>query len=401
LSLHIDFEKKNVDKNFKIKKHQCFFESFLFSDNFHIKSVVHLKMSDRNFLGRGGYGTVTKRGDIAVKKLKQLNHLIQEYCVGKHLKSCPYVVQIIGADFENCEIHMKLYNGSLNHWMVENRTFEQKLFVVKEIISALCWINDVGLVHGDIKPGNILVNWDRRGDANNVVLGDVGFLSTEDHSKCGRTTRTYQEKSPEADWKHDIYSLGIIITELIGTTKVSKKEKPEPEHVQSVAKERIKDENILKWTLKMLSEDRDERPTARSLLRRLFDISPPIRYHPGIPMIKNKIDEDDLDEAQRFFKSEITVNGKNIVIKRAKIAHEAFLVYINKRSIKKEQFILHAHCMFIIFSSLFGKSGFTDKIVAKKTKTSEKAIHRILMGMINDEDVMNVIFYTKKGCVAI
>lgn len=358
-------------------------------------------MSGRNFLGRGGYGTVSKRGDIAVKQLKQLNHLIQEYCVGVHLKSCPYVVKIIGADFDELELHMQLYSSSLNVWISEgNRPFDQKLLVIKKIITALCWLNDAGLVHGDIKPGNVLVDYDRNGNITNLVLGDVGFLSTEDHSKCGRTTRTYQEESPEADWKHDIYSLGIITVELFGKTKVAKREKPDPEYVKIVAREKIKDKNILEWTLKMLNTNRDERPTARSLLKRLFDISPPINYHPGIPQIKNNVNEEDLIDVKNFFKSEIIIDNKKIVIKRKKLAYEAFLVYINKKSIKSDQYYLCANCMLIIFSSLFGKSGFSDQVVSKRLKVSEKIIHKILLSIINDEDTLNVIFYTKKGCIA-
>jgi len=363
-------------------------------------------MDDHNFLGRGGYGTVVKRGNIAVKKLKQLNHLIQEYCVGLHLNSCPYIVKIVGADFENLEIHMKLYNGSLNQWILESRSFEQKLKVLREILYALCWINDMGLVHGDIKPGNILANWDKKGNVEKLVLGDVGFLSTENYSKCVRTTRTYQEKSPESDWKHDIYSLGIIVTEFFGNTRVASKEMirnkeiPSPDHARSIAKEKIKDENILKWVIKMLNDDREERPTARSLLKNLFDETPMIQFHPGICKKKNKINEKDLEEILCFFKTNLVIDGREIIIKRTKIAFEAFLIYIDKNNIAKSDYMFFANCILIIFSSLFGKSGYTDKIVSKKFKITERTVHRTIYRIINEEEVLNAIFYTKKGCIS-
>ena len=105
------------------------------------------------------------------------------------------------------------------------------LAVFRQIVAGVQYVHAKGLVHRDLKPGNIYFSTDTKSD---VKIGDFGLVIERDLEAvaicCGGTcgsqrtqqmgTRTYM--SPEQlmgqkdyDHKVDIYSLGLIFLELL------------------------------------------------------------------------------------------------------------------------------------------------------------------------------------------
>lgn len=95
----------------------------------------------------------------------------------------------------------------------------QVAHVAAEVMSALDKVHEAGIVHRDIKPGNVMVDEDGR-----AILMDFGLARqaqdaplTADHTVLG--TPNYmspeQAEGKKLDARADIYSLGIVIYEML------------------------------------------------------------------------------------------------------------------------------------------------------------------------------------------
>ena len=95
--------------------------------------------------------------------------------------------------------------------------------IIQQVAEAADALHEAGIVHRDIKPGNIMMGR----DGKTPVLMDLGLAQLADESE-GRLTRTRQfvgtlrYASPEqvlaatrVDRRSDVYSLGATLWELL------------------------------------------------------------------------------------------------------------------------------------------------------------------------------------------
>jgi serine/threonine protein kinase len=90
-----------------------------------------------------------------------------------------------------------------------------------QVLGALCYVHRRGLVHRDLKPSNIMVDDQRR--ARIMDFGLVKPLDSGDATLTGtgKIVGTYRYMSPEqvqgkaVDERSDLYSLGVILYELL------------------------------------------------------------------------------------------------------------------------------------------------------------------------------------------
>ena len=190
-------------------------------------------------LGRGGFGAVYKARDkvlnrvVAVKVLHPnlvndptfLKRFRQEAQIAAQLDN-PNLVPVY--DFGESEGHYFIVmaympGGSLKDQLQENGAFskEKTLQVFREIASGLAYAHKRGVIHRDLKPGNIL--FDEEGKARVSDMGFAKLLHSDSSlslSTSGGMIGTPSYMAPEI-WRGkpatnatDIYSLACILVEM-------------------------------------------------------------------------------------------------------------------------------------------------------------------------------------------
>lgn len=204
------------------------------------ETIGHFQL--KQILGQGGFGVVYKAHDleldrdVAVKvprslamTRRQAEIFIREAQAAAQLNH-PNIVSVyeIGQAGDQVFIVSELIEGvTLKHWrQLEERTHKQIAAMVAEIAQALHVAHSEGIVHRDIKPGNILVDY-----LSQPHITDFGLAerNTEQPSlfQSGQAIGTAAYMSPEqrsgdkeaVDHRSDIYSLGIVLYELLTGTR--------------------------------------------------------------------------------------------------------------------------------------------------------------------------------------
>ena len=202
-------------------------------------SLTRYQLGD--LLGEGGTARVFRAVDrktkeeVALKVLKSdqaadrdsLGAFIRESKLLMELSSAHIVAgKRVAREGEIYFCAMDLIDGEcLQDRVGDDRRIDQMLAlkIVMQVGKALCHLHERGLVHRDIKPGNIMLTRDE-----NAVLIDLGFALSEDRDQQGgaaddsdTTAGTVHYISPEQargsglDVRADIYSLGATLYHLV------------------------------------------------------------------------------------------------------------------------------------------------------------------------------------------
>lgn len=112
--------------------------------------------------------------------------------------------------------------GTLSNLMGKTLPYEKVVQIVGNVARALDYAHERGVVHRDIKPSNILI--DEHGE---VLLTDFGIAKMVESSKATQLTAAgsilgtpaymspEQAQGKEIDGRSDIYSLGVVLYELL------------------------------------------------------------------------------------------------------------------------------------------------------------------------------------------
>ncbi|MGI8981926.1 MAG: protein kinase domain-containing protein [Pirellulaceae bacterium] len=190
-------------------------------------------------LGSGGMGDVFKGYDaeldryVAIKVLPPefarqegaVNRFRAEAAAAAKVEH-PHIVPIyaISCDEGRQFFAMQFVDGpTLSQFLVEQRVvpLETTLRIIEQIVSGLAAAHRFGLVHRDIKPGNILLadggqralladfglvkslHQERKVTATGVVVGTMDYISPE------------QGQGGEVDGRSDLYSVGVLFYQML------------------------------------------------------------------------------------------------------------------------------------------------------------------------------------------
>ena len=201
-----------------------------------------------------------KREAQAVAKLNHPN-IAQVYSFGKE-KGQPYIV-------------MELVSGERLDKMVDEQKLHDQGFVLKvlfDIASGLSAADEAGLVHGDIKPENILLDEKGRGKLVDFGLATVAHQSTAGGGIWGTPYYIPPEKvqRKKVDARSDIYSLGATAYHVLTGSPPFDGETP-----VEVVKARLNDEPP-----KISDVRKDIHPRIDNLVLRMMQLEP-ARRHPN------------------------------------------------------------------------------------------------------------------------
>ena len=202
-----------------------------------IGQIVKDRYKILEVLGEGGMAFVYKAKDtqlerfVAIKTLKP-SYVNQETFVERFKREAktaanlnhPNIVQIFdwGIEEEPFFVMEYIEGKTLTSIISKNRTISLSdiLFIGAQVSSGLHAAHQKGLVHRDIKPGNIMITPDGK-----VKVTDFGIVSLQneesDITKTGSILGTASYISPEqaqgkpVSIESDLYSLGTVIYELI------------------------------------------------------------------------------------------------------------------------------------------------------------------------------------------
>ncbi|GJS16113.1 U-box domain-containing protein kinase family protein [Tanacetum coccineum] len=207
-------------------------------------SFTEIKDATRNFdpslkIGEGGYGSVfrgyLRHTEVAIKTMHSHNlhgtlEFQQEVNVLSKLRH-PNIVSLIGACPDSWAIiYEYLSGGSLQDRLSckENTlplSWQNRIRIAAELCSVLIFLHSCGIVHGDLKPDNLLL------DKNMVTkVSDFGIcrvLSGQEFSNNNtficqtgpKGTLLYMDpeffSTGELTFKSDTYSFGVILLRLL------------------------------------------------------------------------------------------------------------------------------------------------------------------------------------------
>lgn len=188
-------------------------------------------------LGSGGMGIVYKAHDNKLDRTVALKFLpphlssddnakqrfIQEARAASaldHANIC--TIHDIGEDDDGkLFIVMSFYEGQTLKYRLQEGALsvDDAVTIAYQIARGLATSHEAGIVHRDIKPANIMVT--RKGDVKILDFGVAKLSESADLTQSGTTVGTAaymspeQAKSEEVDYRADIWSIGILLYEML------------------------------------------------------------------------------------------------------------------------------------------------------------------------------------------
>jgi serine/threonine protein kinase len=268
---------------------------------------------------------------------------------------------------------MKCCVTDLRKWINSHRSASdtEKINILQGAILGLANLHRYGCIHGDLKPGNILIN-----NLGESLLGDLGFVAPAKYSKCNYTAASYREKDIKHDKGHDLFSLAIILIEMFGDWR--HKRYPSTDDVRSRART-IKHKLIYQLVVLLVSTRREKRPTAAMVYYQLYNCAPKIK---SITMYENSNVEYDVNISNWMRKC-----GEKFRIKEVELGINIIMDFLIRKKINIQLYQVYCASFLTILSSIYGyeplfHDDHAEHACGYKYKLEE--VHQVIKNMLSD-----------------
>ena len=191
-------------------------------------------------IGRGGFAVVYKARDTSLDRIVALKvlhpqHTIDPKFVQRFRQEAqtaarlhhPHIVTIheVGEEAGQHYIAMAFLPGRTLDKVVDGKPLptDRAISIIGQVADALDAIHEQGLVHRDVKPGNVMVD-----EAGQATLLDFGIVRAAEGTRLTTTMTTLgtpEYMAPEQaeiaegtagiDWRADVYALGVVAYETL------------------------------------------------------------------------------------------------------------------------------------------------------------------------------------------
>ncbi len=246
------------------------------------KTISHYKILSK--LGEGGMGVVYKAQDLKLPRFVALKFLTPTFGddVGKkrfiheaeaasaldHPNICG-IYEIDETPDGRLFLSMPCYEGETLQQKIERGPLklDEVIELAVQVASGLSKAHDKGIVHRDIKPGNIFLTGD--GLVKIVDFGLAKLAAQTGLTRSGAVvgTATYmspeQARGDEVDHRSDIWALGVVLYEMV-TGRLPFKGEHEPAIVYSIMNEKPEPVTALRTGVPMGLERLIDKCTAKN-----------------------------------------------------------------------------------------------------------------------------------------
>jgi formylglycine-generating enzyme required for sulfatase activity/predicted Ser/Thr protein kinase len=191
-------------------------------------------------IGRGGFAVVYKARDTSLDRIVALKvlhpqHTIDPKFIRRFRQEAqtaarlhhPHIVTIyeVGEEAGQHYIAMVFLPGRTLDKVVAGKPLpvDRAISIIEQVADALDAIHEQGLVHRDVKPGNVMVD-----EAGQATLLDFGIVRAAEGTRLTTTMTTLgtpeymapeqaeiAEGTPDIDWRADVYALGVVAYETL------------------------------------------------------------------------------------------------------------------------------------------------------------------------------------------
>ena len=180
-----------------------------------------------NYIASGGFSDVFEKDGCAYKVYKKkvpMELFLNEVSMLILFQKCNFAPILYSFDSDNMVIKMSKCQGNTIDCINDELTIDEKINIVKKLVSIFIKIHSHGIIYLDLKPENVIID-----ENKDVFLIDFNLCKKND-DKCDKIRGTGDYIPPEM-WKSgyhytyssDVFSFGMLLKDIFKNDKIPSK----------------------------------------------------------------------------------------------------------------------------------------------------------------------------------